>query len=696
MSKRRTRDLASRGAQAVLATCLAATVAGGMASGQRLEIAGNATEPGLRLRAYWIGGPIDGLPPLDPSLSPNVDVTVADAAHAALPLHGPGDEVIDRQFVARWSGWLRVDAPGAYTFELETRSAWRVLIAGTRAGERQPGAAASPFTAHLAAGWQPIDVLQYVDEPDGFAWRLAWKRPDAVSVEQVPADAFRAPAFYFRPTQPGRKRLADGGDRPGLRQKLAGVHPAYRVTTIRPGGMEMPVGGLGMLPDGRLVVARFDARTLQAPHPTREPNGELWLVSNPAADDASLIAAEQIADGLFEPSGVAVVRDAIYVSHRQEILRFDLDRQSGRWVPAVVAAGWDTNDFHQISAGLLHRDGPTPDHPGFLFMARSPGLGLKRNPPNHGSVWRIDLSQPAGRNVTPLTGGHRTPNGLAYGPEGELFVVDNQGEWTPANELNHVQPGRFYGFYQSHEPPHAYAAPFQPHADPALITPAAVLLPQDEIANSPTQPLMFPDGHRFAGQLALPDMRYGGINRVFLEKIEGVWQGCVMRFTQGLEAGPNRILFGPDGALYAGGIGGRHASTWYWINERGEPTYQGLQRLTPTGEDAFEIERMTATRDGFELVFTEPVPRTTLESSGSYQVRQWTYTATAAYGGPKVDEGILQVTEAAASPDRRTVRLTIPGLREGYVVHLTTDPVSDSNRAIWSGEVWYTLNRRPR
>ena len=30
---------------------------------------------------------------------------------------------------------------------------------------------------------------------------------------------------------------------------------------------------------------------------------------------------------------------------------------------------------------------------------------------------------------------------------------------------------------------------------------------------------------------------------------------CVVRFTQGLEAGVNRISWGPDGALYIGGIG---------------------------------------------------------------------------------------------------------------------------------------------
>jgi hypothetical protein len=204
---------------------------------------------------------------------------------------------------------------------------------------------------------------------------------------------------------------------------------------------------------------------------------------------------------LFEPSGLCVANGSIYVSQRSEVTRFDPDGAGG-WRPVTVASGWQTNDFHEISAGLLHQPGDRPGHPGCLFMARSPGLGLFQNPPGHGSVWRIDLSRPPGENVEWLTGGHRTPNGIGFGPRHEMFVIDNQGEWTPANELNHVQPGHFYGLYQPHDPPRAHASPFQPPnpaAPAAGVTPAAVLLPQDEIGNSPTQPLRFPPGSRFAG-----------------------------------------------------------------------------------------------------------------------------------------------------------------------------------------------------
>ncbi len=655
-------------------------------------------EPGVRLRAYWIGEPVEGLYPLRPGETPNVDVTAPslNMSNGAPPFSGADDEMFDRHYVIEMTGTILIESPGEYEWKVGSTSAVRVYIDDQRLTDPTGPPTWKRASVHLDKGPHRLRIVQWVNEPNERFMNHQWRVPGTEEFVDISTDVLRAPAFYFRPTQPGQKVLAMGGDRPGLRMKLDRVHPGYRVVNIRPDGMEMPVGALGQLSDGRLVVARFDATTLKAPRPTETPNGQLWLLSNVDGADTDKPEGDMIADGLFEPSGICVLDDVIYVSQRREVSCFQYDNATDAWRKSVVASGWETNDFHQISAGLLHEPGPDKQHPGYLYMARSPGLGLMQNPPNHGSVWRIDLSKPAGDNVTPLTGGHRTPNGIGYGPGREIFVIDNQGEWTPANELNHVQQGKFYGFYHGHNPPRAYKTPFQPeNRETGEVTQAAVLLPQDEIGNSPTQPLLFPADHAFAGQLALPDMRYGGVNRVFLEQVEGVWQGCVMRFTQGLEAGPNRIFFGRDGSLYVGGIGGRHASTWYWVNAAGEPTYQGLERLIPTGEQAFEIDHMRATETGFVLAFTQPVAAAFLEQPENYALKQWTYRATSGYGGPKVDLGELEVTQAIASNDGLEVRLVVPGLKPGYVVYLATDPTSRDGQAIWSGEVWYTLNRIP-
>jgi len=661
------------------------------------------TEPGLGLRIYWIGDnfeKVDDPFVIDPSASANVDFTVPrlevqpdTVFRDNQKITERKDEKITGQYIAEWAGWIRIPTEGSYIFSLNTTAPVSFDIGGQAIHDGE--------AVMLSGGWKTFRLMQIVAKDKDKPIALTWKSPRRPNMASpVTTRYLLAPKFYFRPTQSGVKALSGKEARPGLGKKLDSLHPGYRLTNIRPGDMEMPVGGLGMLSDGRLVVARFDAQTLKGPHPTKEPNGELWLITNPESDDPAEITGEKIAEGLFEPSGTHVLDDAIYVSQRNELSKFTFDPVTGKWNKSVIATGWETNDFHQISAGLPWVPGPTPEHPGYFYMSRGTGLGLRRNPPNHGSVWKIDLSKPVGENIEIITGGHRTPNGLGLNAAGECFVIDNQGDWTPANEINHVKKGHFYGFYQPSRPPKAHPSPFQPEKQHSTegVTEAAIKLPQDEIANSPTQILMFPKGHEFEGQLAVADMRYGGINRAYLEKVNDIYQGCIMRFTQGLEAGPNRILFGPDGSLYAGGIGGRHARSWYWKDPKNNnrPTYQGLERLTPTGRRAFEIHHMAATPDGFVVRFTKPVPKQILEETVSYALEQWTYRATRQYGGPKVDPGELEVTQAVASDDRLSVRLTVPGLKQGYVIHLRTDPLSSEGETIWSGDIWYTLNEIPK
>ena len=69
-------------------------------------------------------------------------------------------------------------------------------------------------------------------------------------------------------------------------------------------------------------------------------------------------------------------------------------------------------------------------------------------------------------------------------------------------------------------------------------------LPQNEIANSPSTPVLLKAGP-FEGQMLFGDVTYGGLQRAYLEKVDGEYQGAVFRHTQGLEAGVNRMIIGP-------------------------------------------------------------------------------------------------------------------------------------------------------
>jgi cytochrome c len=187
------------------------------------------------------------------------------------------------------------------------------------------------------------------------------------------------------------------------------------------------------------------------------------------------------------------------------------------------------------------------------------------------------------------------------------------------------------------------------------------------------------------------EVTHGGIKRVFVEKVNGEYQGAVFRFIQGLEAGINRIAWGPDGSLYAGGIGnpgnwGQSDKLWY-----------GLQRLKYNGKPAFEMLAVRAMSDGFEIEFTEPLREGDGWTTADWEVRQWRYVPTVDYGGPKVDDRALKVVAASVSDDRRKVALKIDGLKPGHVVyvHMNERYVSDTGLPVWSTEAWYTLNQIP-
>ena len=119
------------------------------------------------------------------------------------------------------------------------------------------------------------------------------------------------------------------------------------------------------------------------------------------------------------------------------------------------------------------------------------------------------------------------------GPDQEIFVTENQGQWVPACKVIHLQEGDFHGCqYQTGD-----------RYEGQKMTPPAVWLPQDEIGNSPGQPVFIENGP-YEGQLLHGEVTHGGIKRVFLEKINGAYQGAVFRFSQGLEAGINRMVWG--------------------------------------------------------------------------------------------------------------------------------------------------------
>ena len=451
--------------------------------------------------------------------------------------------------------------------------------------------------------------------------------------------------------------------KPGYGSSLEGVHPSYTVTTIHGKNFKPRVGGLAFLPDGRLLITTWDI------------SGGVYLMDGVETGDTSKITVKRIASGLAEPLGIEVVDDEIYVLQKHELTKLiDLDGDEIIDVYETVCNQWGvTADFHEFAFGLVYKDG-------YFYATLSMAMRLmstEHQKPDRGRTIRISKD---GRYEW-INYGLRTPNGIGLGVDGELFVTDNQGEWVPGNKLIHVKKGEYHGMH--------WGLPDSVKDTPAIASPA-IWLPEDEIGNSPSEPVLIYEGP-YKGQMLHGDVTHGGIKRDFLEKINGEYQGAVFRFTQGLEAGVNRLRWGPDGALYIGGVG--MVGGWSWKEKQ-----YGLQQLKYNGQVTFEMLAVRAKPNGFEIEFTMPLKEGSKINPADFSVQQWWYLPTEKYGGPKMDLEKLIIRNIGISPDRKSLYLEIPGLKKEHVVYfrLPDDLQGESGQNLWSSEAWYTLNNIPK
>jgi hypothetical protein len=192
----------------------------------------------------------------------------------------------------------------------------------------------------------------------------------------------------------------------------------------------------------------------------------------------------------------------------------------------------------------------------------------------------------------------------------------------------------------------------------------------------------------FAGQCFVGDQTRSMIMRVFLEKINGRYQGACFAFRSGFQCGINRLVFGPDGSLYAG------QTDRGWGSAGGKP--YGLQRLVYTGVTPFEIHSMQLTREGFDLTFTKPLDETAAQAAANYNLVSFTHHYWATYGSPEVDRRAEKITGIKVSADRRKVSLAAAGFRKGRVYELHLQGIKSANGdPVLHPEAYYTLNELP-
>ncbi len=464
-----------------------------------------------------------------------------------------------------------------------------------------------------------------------------------------------------------------------------------------PDGLALEVSGMTVLDDRRIAVAIR--------------KGEVWILDGVYQSPPGKITYKKFASALHEPLGLLKIGDALYTAQRSELTRMrDLDSDGTADEYLAVAKGWGvTGHYHEYAYG------PKLDHDGNLWITLNIGLGLKGNhlrrtirDPKLG--FRQGLWRGWGMKITPtgelipVCAGMRSPCGLAANGEGDMFYTDQQGNWVATNTLHHMREGAFFHHAEAlasmNQPgspirdiksvpngvPFPQAVKQMPH-----LKPPAVWFPYKKMGQSTTDIMLDESGGKFgpfAGQFFVGEFTQAAMSRVFLEKVNGEYQGACFPFRFGFASAVLRMAQGTDGSMFVG------LSNRGW-SSLGTSSY-GLQRLIWTGHTPFEIKEMRAQPDGFELVFTQPVDPQTAANPNAYHINSYTYLYHASYGSDEIQRKTLPITGATVSGDGLSVRLKVDGLRELFVHELSADGVrNQAGESLLHRHAYYTLNRIP-
>lgn len=454
------------------------------------------------------------------------------------------------------------------------------------------------------------------------------------------------------------------------------------------------VGGLTMMPDGRLVMV------------TRR--GEVWIIKDPSGKKPEF---KLYASGLHEPLGVSYKDNALFVAQRAELSKLSDTNKDDRIDRFEKLTGWPLSGNY-----CEYNHGPVIGNDGNFYINMNlgdngMGAGAEKFYGEMGSHanWRGWMMKVTPEGVmTPYAAGLRSPAGIGLNEKGEVFYTENQGGWVGTGYISHVSEGDFFGHPSSLKSAGLPGSPVHltiqdiPRDEPLFheavkevkgLKMPSVRIPHGILGISTAGFVVDKDGAMgpfFKDQFFIGDEGHAKIIRVSMEKVNGQYQGAVYPFRDGFESGILRMEWGNDQSLFVG------MSDRGW-NSTGRKR-EGLQRLVWNKKVPFEIQSIKAKSDGFEIHFTLPADSASLVDPANYAIAGFDYLYHQTYGSDVMDKQDGVITAILVGEDSKTVRLVVDGLREGYIHELKLDGIrsKENNRPLLHDFAYYSLNSIPK
>jgi cytochrome c551/c552 len=461
----------------------------------------------------------------------------------------------------------------------------------------------------------------------------------------------------------------------------------YEIKTLPiPQDLYLEVGGLATMPDGRLAVS------------TRR--GEIWIIENPYQKDSHQTNFRKFASGLHEILGLAYKDGVFYCSQRGELTKIsDTNRDGVADLYEPIYQFELSGNYHEYTYG------PVFDKNGDMLVTLNLAwIGFGEGKFAKWRGWLVKI-KPDG-TLEPQSAGLRSPAGYSINDEGDIFYGENQGDWVGSGRITHLAKGDFAGnpggIKWAKEPNSPFKLTLEEIPDnsqpmfeaakkvknlklPAVWFPHAIMgISTSDIIQDTTKGKFSP----FPGQYFVADQGQSKVMRVFMEKVNGVYQGFCINYREGFQSGILRERFGLDGSMFVGMTSRGWGST-------GKDNF-GLQRLVWNGLTPFEINAIHAKSDGFEITFTQAVDVKSVKNAASYALRSYIYQYHHQYGSPIINVKDVKIKGISVSPDKKSVRISLDGIRQFYIHEFILKGIlNEEGEPLLHETAYYTLNEIP-